>query len=157
MNNGMELMVDKNCGMRNCPRNYHVWGTVNIMGKKPTCILENGYRIAKILEKISAKIWSWIYQMNFMQLKSIYQKISTISKNTWIMLECKGRSIHIPQCVNWSTLSIHQPEFIKKYFVTFESIWFTRVKMLIKDVWVSKIDWDEELNKECKDAAVKSF
>ena len=112
---------------------------------------------AKILEKISAKIWSWIYQMNFMQMKSIYQKISTISKNTWIMLECKGRSIHIPQCVNWSTLSIHQPEFIKKYFVTFESIWFTRVKMLIKDVWVSKIDWDEELNKECKDAAVKSF
>ena len=112
---------------------------------------------AKILEKISAKIWSWIYQMNFMQMKSIYQKISTISKNTWIMLECKGRSIHIPQCVNWSTLSIHQPEFIKKYFVTFESIWFTRVKMFIKDVWVSKIDWDEELNKECKDAAVKSF
>ena len=112
---------------------------------------------AKFLEKISAKMWSWIYQMNFMQLKSIYQKISTISKNTWIMLKCKGRSIHIPQCVNWSTLSIHQPEFIKKYFVTFESIWFTRVKMLIKDVWVSKIDWDEELNKECKDAAVKSF
>ena len=112
---------------------------------------------AKILEKISEKIWSWIYQMNIMQMKSIYQKISTISKNTWIMLECKRSSIHIPQCVNWSTLSIHQLEFIKKYFVTFGSIWFRRAKMLIQGVWVSKIDWDKELNKEWKDAAVNSF
>ena len=33
----------------------------------------------------------------------------------------------------------------------------SQAKVLMQDVWVSGIDWYEELNKECKDARVKWF
>ena len=39
----------------------------------------------------------------------------------------------------------------------FLALYVTRAKVFMQDLWVSGIDWDEELNKECKDAAVKWF
>ena len=51
---------------------------------------------------------------------------------------------------------------LKKILPLFDPLGFlaqyvTRAKVVMQDLWVSGKDWDEELTKECKDAAVKRF
>lgn len=72
--------------------------------------------LAKVLRKIPAKVCA--------NKGQFIKRISNTSENTWITLSCKGKSMHIPQCPNWSTLSIRKSEIVKKnhFFIILDSL-----------------------------------
>ena len=100
----MESIAAKNCGIKLCQELSALWGKSYMHARKWLSNSRN------FVEKISAR---------YVQMSLIYQ---TNIYHQWKHLECKARSIHIPQCANWSALSIHQAKFVEKFFVT---LWST--------------------------------
>ena len=78
----------------------------------------------------------------------------TISENNWITLNSKKDqftygSVPIGTGFQYSNRNLLRKMSSLFNLVVFLTPYVTRAKVLVEDIWISRIGWDEELNKEC--------